>query len=1140
MKSLDRELELLRARASALLKDSPKAQQTLPQEMLDAMRLMEELRVYQTELEIQNQDLKAAQLQTEAAAQKYKRLFENLPLEAMIVDPQGFVVEANAVARRRFGLHQPSALQRRSVYQLFAMDSRSAIHSALNSRAALAGAAQCRLAGADNSDSVNEVDSHIITLEPEAAHDGQRLLLLVDRSFERQLAIRHVELAKSEERHRALFDHSKVPMLLIDPDQGDIVRSNEAAQRFYGYDGATLQSMTIAQINCMEPQAMAQAMRASNFRQRERFLFEHRLANGRIVPVEVHSGPIDIDGRTLLFSIIHDISDRVQAQQKADAAHKLLQNLAAHVPGVIYQIVLRPDGSLHFPYASQGMDLMYELTPAQGAEDGAIVFDRVHPEDKERVMQAIVESARQLTPWICEFRVTLPRQGERWRGGVASPERMADGSTLWHGFSSHITEHKQAEQVQHEFARDFGSFLDRTSDFVYFKNHEGRMRFCSQSLADVFGYGNWRDLVGKLDRELFPSQALNDFMTEESLVFDQGKPLLNHINAFQDAHGKSGFVQTSRWPLFNGNGEVESIFGIGRDVTESRQAQARIQLSASVFTHAREGIVITDIQGNIIDVNDAFCRITGYARDEVIGANPRILNSGRQEPDFYAAMWAAILQTGHWSGEIWNRRKNGEIYAEILTISAVRDSEQQIKNYVALFTDITPMKEHQQQLEHIAHYDLLTGLPNRLLFADRLGQAMRMSERRKRSLSVIYLDLDGFKAVNDRYGHDTGDRLLVVLAQRMKLALRDGDSLARFGGDEFVAVLVDLEQPHDCVPVLERLLLAAAEPVQLEYNAEPICLHLSASIGATIYPKDGADADLLMRHADQAMYLAKQAGKNRYHLFDVAHDSAVKSHRESLELIAKALERREFVLYYQPKVDMRNGAVVGAEALIRWRHPARGLLQPSAFLPGIENHELSIQIGEWVIDTALAQMCSWSAQGLELSVSVNVAALQLQQPGFIDKLRAILERYPTVARKQLELEILESSALKDIALVAEVLQACLASEVRIALDDFGTGYSSLTYLKHLPAETLKIDQSFVRDMVSDPEDMAIVNGVIGLARAFGRKAIAEGVETAEQSEMLLSLGCHFMQGYGIARPMPPEQMPAWIRRWRANPTVQSA
>ncbi|NVO08290.1 MAG: PAS domain S-box protein, partial [Rhodoferax sp.] len=513
---------------------------------------------------------------------------------------------------------------------------------------------------------------------------------------------RHEELGKSEERYRALFDHSKVPMLLIDPAHGDIVHANDAAQHFYGYDGATLERMSIDQINCMDPEAMAQAMRDANFQHRHHFYFDHRLADGRVVPVEVHSGPIEIDGRTLLYSIIHDITERVQAQQKADAAHQLLQDLAGHVPGVIYQFVLAPDGRMYFPYASQGAEPLFEVTPAQAAEDANVVFGRMHPEDLERVMASVAVSAQQLSPWASEYRVLLPRQGERWRSAVASPQRMADGGTLWHGFASDITEHKLAEKVQSEFARDFGSFLDKTSDFVYFKNHEGRMRFCSQSLADVFGYANWRDLIGKRDRELFPPASMADFANEEAAVFAQGLPLLNHINTYQDAQGRPGYVQTSRWPLFNEDGEVESIFGIGRDVTEVRQAQARIQLAANVFTHAREGIVITDAQGSIVDVNDAFCRITGYDREEAVGANSRILNSGRQDREFYSAMWQAIVQTGHWSGEIWNRRKNGEVYAEILTISAVCDNEQQVKNYVGLFTDITPMKEHQQQLEHIA------------------------------------------------------------------------------------------------------------------------------------------------------------------------------------------------------------------------------------------------------------------------------------------------------------------------------------------------------------------------------------------------------------------------------------------------------
>jgi diguanylate cyclase (GGDEF)-like protein/PAS domain S-box-containing protein len=814
------------------------------------------------------------------------------------------------------------------------------------------------------------------------------------------------------------------------------------------------------------------------------------------------------------------------------SAHALLRDLTRNVPGLVFQLQMSGDGGFRFLFASQGVEAMFGISVEQALEDADLLFQRLHPEDSQRVMQSLRDCSAALIPWVCEYRVVLLHGGERWQAAAADPQRMSDGSTVWHGFIGDITAQKQSEKAQSTFNQDFASFLDKTSDFVYFKNREGRLRFCSQSLADVYGYAHWHDLVGKIDREVFPKESMEDFADEEAAVFNEGRPRLNRINRYLDFHGKQGFVETSRWPLFNDTGEVESVFGIGRDVTQSLETQARVQLAANVFTHAREGIVITDTRGAIVEVNEAFCRITGYARDEILGANPRILNSGRQDAAFYVDMWRAIFQTGFWSGEIWNKRKNGDIYAEILTISAVRDSAQRVQNYVALFTDITPMKEHQEQLEHIAHYDMLTGLPNRLLFADRLAQAMRMSERRKRSLSVIYLDLDGFKAVNDTYGHNIGDMLLVVLAQRMRLALREGDSLARFGGDEFVAVLVDLEQPQDCVPVLQRLLQAAAEPVEVKYNAETIALRVSASIGATIYPKDGADADLLMRHADQAMYLAKQAGKNRYHLFDVAQDAAGKIHRESLDEIREALANHEFVLHYQPKVDMRERLVMGAEALIRWQHPTRGLLSPAEFLPGIENHELIIEVGEWVLDAALAQTGVWNSMGLLLPVSVNVSALQLQQHSFAERLNSILERHPQVNHAQLELEILESSAMHDIAAVVKVLHACRTQNVQFALDDFGTGYSSLTYLKHLPVETLKIDQSFVRDMVSDPEDMAIVNGVIGLARAFGRKVIAEGVETAEQSELLLSLGCHCMQGYGIARPMPAHAFPDWIKQWQ--------
>jgi len=594
--------------------------------------------------------------------------------------------------------------------------------------------------------------------------------------------------------------------------------------------------------------------------------------------------------------------------------------------------------------------------------------------------------------------------------------------------------------------------------------------------------------------------------------------------------GGHRWLETHAVPMQD-HGKVVHL-AVTRDITERMHAEEKLHLAASVFTYAREGITITAADGTIIDVNDAFTRITGYSRDEVLGQNPRILGSGRQGKEFYAAMWRDLIENGHWYGEIWNRRKSGEVYAEMLTISAVRDAEGIIQQYVALFSDITPLKEHEQQLEHLAHYDTLTALPNRTLLADRLHQAMVQAQRRGQRLVVAYLDLDGFKAVNDRHGHKAGDQLLIAVSTRMRQALREGDTLARMGGDEFVAVLVDMAYVAASVPTLTRLLAAAAEPV----NFDNIVLQVSASLGVTYYPQaEDVDADHLLRQADQAMYQAKLAGKGRYHFFDAEQDRSVRSHHESLERIRLALAEREFVLYYQPKVNMRTGTIIGAEALIRWQHPERGLLPPAMFLPVIEDHPLAVEIGEWVIDAALTQMALWRTAGLAIPVSVNVGARQLQQADFVERLRKILAEHPDIEPSYLEMEVLETSALEDMARASQVIEDCREIGVTFALDDFGTGYSSLTYLRRLPVTLLKIDQSFVRDMLGDPDDLAILDGVVCLATAFHRQVIAEGVETVEHGEMLLRLGCELAQGYGIARPMPARELPGWSAVWRPDP-----
>ncbi|WP_438969795.1 bifunctional diguanylate cyclase/phosphodiesterase [Methylophaga sp.] len=579
-------------------------------------------------------------------------------------------------------------------------------------------------------------------------------------------------------------------------------------------------------------------------------------------------------------------------------------------------------------------------------------------------------------------------------------------------------------------------------------------------------------------------------------------------------------------------GKPIRVVGTHTDITERKQSQEKLNLAATVFTHAGEGIVIADAERNIIDVNDTFTAITGYSREEVIGKNPRFLQSGHQSPAFYAAMWHSINTKGSWSGEVWNKRKNGQMYAETLTLSTVKNADQEISHYVALLTDITQIKEHQTELSMVANYDMLTHLPNRALLADRLTQTLLQSRRHNQSLAVLFIDLDGFKHINDLHGHDVGDELLITLAKRIKEELREGDTLARVGGDEFVAVLADLAKIENADAILERLLFVSSEPVSIGN----LRLTVSASIGVTFYPQDNVDAELLLRHADQAMYTAKEQGKNRYYEYDTAYVAANRLHREKLESIRDALDKQQFVLHYQPKVNMRTGEVIGFEALIRWQHPQRGLLTPNEFLPAIENNALSIELGEWVIDKALTQISIWqqSHSNYSANISVNIAALQIEQSNFPDRLAILLANYPDVAPCYLELEVLETSALDDVQHVSEIMNACISQGVKFSIDDFGTGYSSLTYLKHLPAALLKIDQSFVRDMLVDNDDLTIIKGVIALAGSFKRDVIAEGVESIDHGVALLGLGCELAQGYGIARPMPVEDISTWLDEWQPD------
>ena len=576
---------------------------------------------------------------------------------------------------------------------------------------------------------------------------------------------------------------------------------------------------------------------------------------------------------------------------------------------------------------------------------------------------------------------------------------------------------------------------------------------------------------------------------------------------------------------------IESAANLAAVVIEHQRANEQHLLSSLVFNASHEGIMIIDSLKKIITVNPMFSEITGYSREEIIGKTPSIFDSDKHSAAFYAEIWHTVLSDGHWQGEVWNRRKNGKIYAELLSITSLLDETGQAHHYVCLFSDITYTKEQQKSLEMMAHYDVLTQLPNRALFADRFEKSIAHSKRNDTLLAVCFLDLDNFKPINDNYGHDIGDKILIEVAARLKLALREEDTVSRQGGDEFALLLSDFKSFDHCEALLQRIHHSLAEPYFIGEEAH----HISASSGTTIYPIDDGDIDTLVRHADQAMYQSKLAGKNNYRFFDAANDDKIITQHSKIEELRLALENNELSLYYQPKVNMKTGQVFGAEALIRWLHPEKGLISPVEFLPILDGNLLEIVVGDWVINTALKQAELWKKQGFELEISVNISSAHLQSPLFITELNEALVRHPTIDPNNFQLEILESSALGDIETIHSILQTCRELiGVNIALDDFGTGYSSLTHLRLLHANTIKIDQSFIRNMLEDPNDYAIIEGIIGLADSFGRTVIAEGMETSEHGITLLLLGCHKAQGYAIAHPLHVADFSDWLVNYQPN------
>ncbi|MCX7193526.1 MAG: EAL domain-containing protein [Proteobacteria bacterium] len=757
---------------------------------------------------------------------------------------------------------------------------------------------------------------------------------------------------------------------------------------------------------------------------------------------------------------------------------------------------------------TDGIEAMTGFRPDDFLTGKVSLQSRIHVHDQDIADELFLNASSS-----GKFNIRLRQADGRIRCVSGHYTKEAAGNIL----ELYLEDVKNPGREKPPMMADFRAMLDNTDDCLYFKDLNHVYTAASQTLAAAASLQR-TDLSGQTDYDVFAEEYADIYYRLEKQVI-AGRGAVQEIQEIPGSNGRKQWVDNRIVPVQDEHGEITGFFGTARDITSRKLAEHEMRIAAAVESH--ESTMITDADTVILRVNQEFTDTTGYTSAEAVGQTPGLLKSGRHNADFYRTMWESIQRTGTWRGEIWNRRKSGKVYPKLLTISAVKTPDGVVTHYVGSHIDISERKAAEEEIKHLAFFDQLTGLPNRRLLIDRLGHALAFSVRSGADGALLFIDLDNFRTLNDTLGHNIGDLLLQQVAKRLEGCVRKSDTIARLGGDEFVVMLEGLSEENLTAAaqtklVGDKILAALNQPYQLALH---VC-RSTPSIGAVLFNDHQQSMDELLKQADIAMYQAKQDGRNTLRFFDPQMQNAVNARALLESELGKALEHQQFRLYYQVQMD-NSRKPLGAEALIRWLHPERGLVFPAEFIPLAEETGLIVPIGQWVLETACVQLSEWQKAELtrDLVLSVNVSSQQFRQPDFVAQVLSAVKRH-SINPTRLKIELTESLLLDNIENTIANMHTLKEIGIMFSMDDFGTGYSSLQYLKRLPLDQIKIDQSFVRDIATDSSDNAIVHTIIAMAKSLNMDIIAEGVETKQQRQIILDNGCTHYQGYLFGKPVP--------------------